>query len=268
MNTTNLRTNTVYGHDLILPKPEDTTRLISNNVPGYRRANDFQDVLDIAQSHKVSGADIWNHQETNCNWRSACQSQCYDSIRRVYNHARISTSSSKITYRTDYQPGGMLCAVTDDYVGRVVKTGSDEDMGRWSYIQILGKNGRQIVNVSANQVCNQQANQVGDRTAYAQQVSLLRRNSQDCSPQKSFLDDIDEKLGEWIGKGYEIILSGDLNEELGADVTGFARITAKHNLVEIIQHTHGIQGEPPTYARGTRRLDYIFCTTILLASIT
>ncbi len=59
----------------------------------------------------------------------------------------------------------------------------------------------------------------------------------------------------------------DLNEELGSDVTGFARVSAKWSLVEIIQHTHGIEGEPPTYARGTRRLDYAFCTPNLLACI-
>jgi hypothetical protein len=148
-----------------------------------------------------------------------------------------------------------MSAVTDDYAGRVVKTGSDEEMGRWSYTRMLGRQGREIVVVSAYQVCNQQANQVGDRTAYAQQQYLLRRNGQDCSPRKSFFDDLDEQLGKWISKGYKIILSGDLNEELGADVTGFARITAKWDLVEIIQHTHGVQGERPTYAHGTRRLD-------------
>jgi hypothetical protein len=31
-------------------------------------------------------------------------------------------------------------------------------------------------------------------------------------------------LEEWIGKGYEIILSGGLNEQLGADAHGFAWI--------------------------------------------
>jgi hypothetical protein len=82
-----------------------------------------------------------------------------------------------------------------------------------------------------------------------------------------FFDNLDEQLEEWIGKGYEIILSGDLNKELGADVTGFARIMAKWDLVEIIQHTHSVQGEPPTYARGTRRLDYVFCTLNLLPSV-
>jgi hypothetical protein len=137
-----------------------------------------------------------------------------------------------------------MTGVTDDYAGRVVETGSDVEMGRWSYTRMLGKNGRSIIIVSACQVCNQQANTTGNRTAFAQQLSLLRRNGKDCSPRKSFFDDIN-----------------------GADVHGFARISAKWDLVEIIQHHHRVTNKPPTYARGTRCLDYVFCTPNLLSSV-
>jgi exonuclease III len=267
MNTINLRTNNTFGDELHLPKPSNTSRFVSLNINGLRRANDFQDALEIAQALKVSSADFWNFQETNINWRSQCLGQCYEKFRKVYHHTRISTSSSTKTYRTHYQPGGTMCAVTDDYVGRVVETGSDTAMGRWSFIRLLGKHGRNIIVVSVYQVCNQQANAVGDRTAFAQQLAILRENGSDSSPRKSFYDDMEKQLEDWIRKGYEIILSGDLNEELGTDIQGFARISAKFNLVEIIQHFHGSEGEPPTYARGTRRLDYIFCTPNLLASV-
>jgi exonuclease III len=157
--------------------------------------------------------------------------------------------------------------VTDDFVGPVTETGSDIEMGRWSYQRLLGKQGRNIIVVSLYQVCNQQANNVRDRTAFAQHLSLLRRNGKDCSARKSFFDGIDKQIGKWIEKGYEIILSGDLNKELGSDIHGFARISARHNLVEVIQHFHGTENEPPTYACGIRRLDYILCTPNLLSSV-
>jgi hypothetical protein len=103
---------------------------------------------------------------------------------------------------------------------------------------------------------------------FAQQLSLLRRNRKDCSPRKSFFNDLDIQLDKWSTKGYKIILSGDLNEELGADIHGFVRISTKWNLVKVIQqHFHGITNEPPTYARGTKQLDYAFCTPNLLSSI-
>jgi exonuclease III len=172
MNTTNLRTNTIYGQEMQLEKPDNTSRFVSLNINGLRRGNDFQDALEIAEALKVSSVDFWNFQETNVNWRSQCLSQCYDKFKRVYHHARIATSSSIITYRTAYQPGGTMCAVTDNYVGRTIEVGSDKDMGRWSFVRMLGKHGRNIVVVSVYQVCNQQENNVGDRTVFAQQLSL------------------------------------------------------------------------------------------------
>jgi hypothetical protein len=63
-------------------------------------------------------------------------------------------------------------------------------------------------------------------------------------------------------------LSGALNEQLRADAQGFAQISAKWDLVEIIQHFHGVENKPPMYARGRRRLDYAFCTTNCLSSVT
>jgi hypothetical protein len=82
-----------------------------------------------------------------------------------------------------------------------------------------------------------------------------------------FLKDFNKQVKEWIDKEYKIIISGDLNEELGADEQSFAGISAKHELVEIIQHCHGIKDEPPTYARGRKRLTYIFCTPGILLSV-
>jgi FtsZ-interacting cell division protein YlmF len=78
LNTRNLQMNTTYGNEMQIPKPENTTRLISLNINGFRRANDFQDILETAQALKVSSADLINFQETNVNWRSSCLSHCYD----------------------------------------------------------------------------------------------------------------------------------------------------------------------------------------------
>jgi hypothetical protein len=43
MNTTNLRTNDVFGQDLQLPKSQGVSRFLSLNINGMRRANEFQD---------------------------------------------------------------------------------------------------------------------------------------------------------------------------------------------------------------------------------
>jgi hypothetical protein len=160
-----------------------------------------------------------------------------------------------------------MVAVTDDYVGRVTEIGSDTEMGRWSYICLLGKHGRNIIITSVYNVCLQHGDKIGDRTAHAQQTGILRKHGQDETPRKAFLVDFEKQVDEWIVNDYELIINGDLNKVLGAEDQSFARISAKHDLTEIIQHCHGIENEPPTYARGRKRLDYIFCTPGILSSI-
>ena len=117
LNTTNLQTNDTYGHKLQLPKPASISRFVSLNINGFRQGNDYQDALETAQALKVSSADVWTFQETNVIWRSSCLGKCYEKFRKIYHHVRLATSSSIVTYRTLYQPGGTMCAVTDDYVG-------------------------------------------------------------------------------------------------------------------------------------------------------
>jgi hypothetical protein len=73
-----LHTNKVYGNEMQLPKPEKMTRLISLNTNGFCQANNFQDVLEMAQALKVSSTDIGNFQETNTNWCLSCLSHCYN----------------------------------------------------------------------------------------------------------------------------------------------------------------------------------------------
>jgi hypothetical protein len=105
--------------------------------------------------------------------------------------------------------------------------------------------GWNIVIASVYTVCLDHGNKIGDRTAQAQQVG------QDHSPRKAFLEDFDKQVKEWIAKDYEIIISGDLSEEIGADEQSFA----------------SIKDEPPTYARGRKRLDYMFCTPGIISSV-
>ena len=51
-----------------LPKPDGVSRLVSMNINGLRRGNDYQDAREMAQALKISGTDLWNLQETNVNW--------------------------------------------------------------------------------------------------------------------------------------------------------------------------------------------------------
>jgi hypothetical protein len=74
-------------------------------------------------------------------------------------------------------------------------------------------------------------------------------------------------MRQWRADGFEIILSGDLNEVLGDDPNEFAAVTTEFNLTDIYRHRHGLD-EPATHQRGHKRLDYILCTSALLPAVT
>jgi hypothetical protein len=155
--------------------------------------------------------------------------------------------------------------VTDKYTNRVTGTGNDPILGWWSYIELLGR-GRSILLVTVYNVCHYHG-KAGSRTADTQQKSLLLREGRTVSPRKAFLDNFEAQVKAWLEAGHEFIITGDHNEQLGSNISGFSRISSKYNLVEIIQHRHGIEGEPPTYASGKRRLNYIFVTPGLESSV-
>jgi endonuclease/exonuclease/phosphatase family metal-dependent hydrolase len=61
-----------------------------------------------------------------------------------------------------------------------------------------------------------------------------------------------------IKEDHQIILGGNFNDEIGLDMNGITRVIAKHNLTDVMPTSLGDAKEPATYARGTRRIDYIF----------
>ncbi len=54
MNTSNLKTNVVFGHEMEVTKADNITRLISMNINGIRRGDDYQDVLAMAEAFKCN----------------------------------------------------------------------------------------------------------------------------------------------------------------------------------------------------------------------
>jgi exonuclease III len=245
LNTTNLRTNVVYGHEMVLPKPENTTRLASLNVNGIRRGDDYQDVLGMAQALKTSSVDWGTFSETKIDWRSAARGKMYEKIQRVYHHARISTSSSSIRYDTLYQPGGTMTLVTDNYTSRVKSMGHDSALGRWSYTFMTGRHGRIIILVTVYNVCNQPSNRSGSRTAHTQQHSLLLRQGRTINPRKAFLDDFDHQVTVWRDAGHELIIAGDFNEELGTTFLASPESALSTTSRKSYNKPMALKGNPP-----------------------
>ena len=57
---------------------------------------------------------------------------------------------------------------------------------------------------------------------------------------------------------------GDFNEDIGLDPHGMASVITAGGLVDSYTTRHGLHNEPSTYARGQKRVDYIFISEHLL----
>ena len=104
----------------------------------------------------------------------------HDTIKTAEKYAAIETASNKDEFfETSWKPGGVLLGVSGKWASRVEGKGSDHK-GRWSWIDLWGKQGKMIRMISAYRVSQSNISQAGETTSYKQQVrSLLKRGVED-----------------------------------------------------------------------------------------
>jgi hypothetical protein len=156
-----------------------------------------------------------------------------------------------------YKPGGTMTSALGNTVSRVTKTGSD-DLGRWTYIKLSGKEGKIITFITVYQVCKKPP-VAADRdscTAYSQQRALhIQHHKKDPSPIKHFRKDLENFLQTCHSRKELLVLFGDFNEVYGSDSAGISKIARRFNLVDIMHQYHSIP-DPATHARSRSRIDY------------
>ena len=181
----------------------------------------------------------------------------------------------------------ILCE--DHWTCRILERGEDPwGLGRWSYILLSGKKTRKVLQVNGYRVCKATVASSGETTAYKQQYNILREKmSGIIDPRKQGVLDMQVWLAYYIAKGVEVIFYLDGNEELknvrgkwcelppyesGQHVTStehdgsLATLVTTLGLLDVIKEQHK-EDIPATYARGRKRLDYVFVTPKVMESI-
>jgi hypothetical protein len=195
-------------------------------------------------------ADIFGFAETKLDCHNpTIRSLLHQAKSKVWNHCKLSTSSSQTAWPTLHKPGGTLLGITGPLVGRIKSSFSD-DLGRWTGMELLGRDGRSLVIICAYQVC-QKSGQAGTFTAHSQQVSILRRRGFDNpNPRLHFINDLSSLVQQYHKSNADILVMGDFNEVIGLDLNGMAKVLRKGHLTDIQTYFHGIKCEESTYARG------------------
>jgi hypothetical protein len=188
-------------------------------------------------------------------------------LQTQFTNIKYSASTSTIPFDGFYKPGGTFSLAVGPHTSRFHSKFSDS-LGRWSTISLVGRRGRVIHFITVYQVIEKSDS--GPFTAFQQQQTSLYLSRRDITPRKAFRIDFDMYLAKMKTEGTgdtQFVIMGDFNEVVGSDPTQFARITTKHDLVDIHGRMHTLVHEVPTFARGIHRLDYAFCSSDILPAV-
>jgi hypothetical protein len=198
--------------------------------------------------------------EINSTFRGTAFSRWNEITRKTFKYSRQSASESDITFKNHHKPGGTLTTVVGRWQSRVTKKGHNPTgLGRWSYLK-FSSNKQNLIVITAYRPCKT----MGPTTTWTQQWLLLREKNKNPDPIKAFDKDLADTLIAWKQKGHEILLMIDANEDIGRKPGGMGQIIYKAGLLDLISNKHDAENTPNTYARGSKRLDYLFGTEKVL----
>jgi len=150
-------------------------RVLSRNINTISSSEHCIQWHGVAAAMKLYCINTICLQETNTKWDDNIHCSVCQALRKTHPRVLLSTSSSTepSNFETEYQPGGTAIIVTGSNTARILTHGQDpRGMGRWAYIEMLGKNQRKIIIVSAYRFGPQEAT-IGSNTIYTQQYHIL-----------------------------------------------------------------------------------------------
>jgi exonuclease III len=237
---------------------EQILRIYFQNINGIRLANDGADMLDIFLQMENIRADVFGFAETKLATDQPYVSNLlHQNKRKIWDHARLTTSTSNAVLDGYHKPGGTLTCAAGSLVGRIHSNISNP-YGRWSGIELMGRSNKRLIILTIYQV-PQKTGSAGTTTAYTQQRTMFRLEGRiNPNPRQILIADLRKLVTDLRHNGHDMILMGDFNEQVGKDPHGMASVLLAGGLIDSHVTRHGIENDPSTYARGHTRVDYIF----------
>jgi hypothetical protein len=207
--------------------------------------------------------DIARFAETNLDWNNyENRHSCTNIFKKYWKQTKICMSLSNLITRPYYQPGGTAMITGFPWASRA-KTFTDKSgLGRWTESEITGRGNRRVTIICAYIVCKDTIERSGPNTSYSQQWILLTKlnpqNNPD--PRSTAFDDLKSRIAEIREAGQEVIVMMDTNDTLQNTRSALSKWTLETNLIDPLVQRHGTEDEPPTFARGSKRIDYILAS--------
>lgn len=261
------QSNEPHGHQLIIPKPPNTIRILLKNPNGIIKTHDrktLDEWKELGDTALTQGYDVIGLPETNYAFTTNRTHNLLQHLKRQHRQAVISTSRCNEINNTEYQPGGTLTVAIGPLASRVHSKGQDKThMGRWSYITIRRTTQPPLTIITAYRV--PKAANPGDYTAHAQQMRQLRMAGYDHpNPREQCLTDLTSQIQHLQSHQHSIILLIDANEP-HTERSGIGILLLTTKLINVIAVKCP---EPPaTHRRGSATIDIIAISQDLLPTV-
>ena len=153
-----------------------------------------------------------------------------------------------------------MLTLTGKWCGRAEPGGGKHPsgMGRWSYMVLKGKTGQELLVIAAYRVSCVSMPQHGEGTTYHQKhMNMSKTGNINPNPRKQFTLDMIMFIQDHQGRGREILLILDANEEVGKKSQCITALVQECPLYDILATSHPEKQMPVTFDRGSKTIDYI-----------
>ena len=240
-----------------IPDKEGNLRIYGQNVNGISKNMDYGEWEVTLESLDKKQVDIACFSEINLAVEKAeVKYTLREKAKRMDKNIHLNMTCSK-TNLTDstYKHGGVMIMTRGNWAGRIIRSGNDK-LGRWCFITLVGKKNRCLTIYSIYRVCDQK-NQAGECTIFMQQENDLKTEKRTCcNPREAILTDLTKSITQEREKGHDIIVLGDVNEDLDQEDNRINNFLNENGLYNIIKERNEGKG-PATYDRGKKCIDLI-----------
>jgi hypothetical protein len=250
-------------------------RVFFQNINGLTAGKSMERWKETVTTMREKQCEIFGLAETNTNWNS---NNIKNNISRIINHqfSNSSTILSSNRYNPNkkkrFLPGGTIQSCTNHWKSRCIMTISDfRNMGRWTGQKFQLKQHKTLTIITAYRPCkpNSTTTISTSSSTYKQQIIMLTEEGfSHPDPRKIFIDDMIQIINEQDkdNRNYTILML-DANENINDSEGGLSKLIQSTKLVDTFSHFGHEECKIPTYARGTKKIDYILTSASLIKYI-
>ena len=236
------------------PKRDEDWRLVAININGFpTEANGEEKAKRDRLKDLITrgNVDIAGLTETARNERKIPHKRRPTTIIKHWNQGSQATADWLRSSTSSHETGGVMLFSSGRSAAHKIDQGTDErEIGRWAWSTYKGKRNKKVTIITTYRPTNLQATAM-------KQLRVIRTQDCESEPEEIWKQDLEALIN---GKKLEggVIVMGDFNDNLNSPSSKINVMFHSLQMREVLNQRYG-EG-PPTYFRGSNKIDGIFVT--------